>query len=82
MINFWVKGGIKWSKLIGDDLEFIEILKIEKLFVLFVEIISCFEEMDGEEVLMVIVFRVFKYRLLLGFYMRKKIMKIVFEWFI
>lgn len=63
-------------------MEFIKILKIEKLFVLFVKIVNCLEEMDGVKVLMIIIFRAFKYRLLLGFYMRKKITKIVFERFI
>ena len=49
-INPRAKGGTKWSKLTGDDLELIEILKIEKPSVSLVEIISCLQEMDGEEV--------------------------------
>ena len=51
-INPRAKGGTKWSKLTGDDLELIEILKIEKPSVSLAEIISCLEEMDGEEVLL------------------------------
>ena len=57
------KGGTKWSKLTGDDLELIEILKIEKPSVSLAEIISCLEEMDGEEVSMATVSRALKHRL-------------------
>ena len=46
MINPQATGGTKWSKLTGDDLELIEILKIEKPSVSLAEIIRCLEEMD------------------------------------
>ena len=62
-INPRAKGGTKWSKLTGDDLELIEILKIEKPSVSLAEIISCLEEMDGEEVSMATVSRALKHRL-------------------
>ena len=62
-INPQAKGGTKWSKLTGDDLELIEILKIEKPSVSLAEIISCLEEMDGEEVSMATVSRALKRRL-------------------
>ena len=76
-----VKGGTNWSKLTGDDLELIEILKIEKPSVSLAEIISCLEEMDGEEVSMATVSRTLKHRLPSGPYMRKKITKIALERF-
>ena len=71
-INPRAKGGTKWSKLTGDDLELIEILKIEKPSVSLAEIVSCLEEMDGEEVSMATVSRALKHRLPSGPYTRKK----------
>ena len=44
------KEAIRWSKLRGDNLELIELMKTEKPSVSLVEIISCLEEMDGVEV--------------------------------
>ena len=72
-INPLAKGGPKWSKLTGDDLELIEILKIEKPSVSLAEIISCLEEMDGVEVSMASVSRALKHRLPSGPYTRKKL---------
>ena len=46
LINPQAKGGTKWSKLTGDNLELNEILKIEKPSISLAEIISCLEEMD------------------------------------
>ena len=80
-INPRAKGGTNWSKLTGDDLELIEILKIEKPSVSLAEIISCLEEMDGEEVSMATVSRALKHRLPSGPYTRKKITKIALERF-
>ena len=80
-INPRAKGGTKWSKLTGDDLELIEILKIEKPSVSLAEIISCLEEMDGQEVSMATVSRALKHRLPSGPYTRKEITKIALERF-
>ncbi|XP_068707445.1 uncharacterized protein [Montipora foliosa] len=80
-INPRAKGGTKWSKLTGDDLELIEILKIEKPSVSLAEIISCLEEMGSEEVSMATVSRALKHRLPSGPYTRKKITKIALERF-
>ena len=44
------RGGAKWSKLTEDDLELIKVLKIEKPSLSLTEIISCVEEMGGENV--------------------------------
>ena len=49
-INPRGKGAARWSKLSEDDLELIELLKIEKPSVSLAEIISCLEEMDGVDV--------------------------------
>ena len=75
------KRGPKWTKLTGDDLELIEILKIEKSSVSLAEIISYLEEMDGVEVSMATVSRALKHRLPSGPYTRKKITKIAGERF-
>ena len=80
-INPRAKGGTRWSKLTGDDLKLIEILKIEKPSVSLAEIISCLEEMDGEEMSMATVSRALKHRLPSGPYTRKKITKIALERF-
>ena len=45
-INPRAKGGTKWSKLTGDDLELIEILKIEKPTVSLAEIIGSLSNHD------------------------------------
>ena len=75
------KGGPKWSKLTGDDIELIEILKIEKPSVSLAEMISYLQEMDGVEVSMATVSRALKHRLPSGPYTRKKITKIALERF-
>jgi len=62
----------KRSKLTGDDLELVEILKIEKPSVSLAEIMSCLEEMHGLEVSMATVSRALKHRLPSGLYTRKK----------
>ena len=80
-INPRAKGGTKWSKLTGEDLELIELLKIERPSVSLAEIISCLEEMDGVEVSMATVSRALKRRLPSGPYTRKKITKIARERF-
>ena len=64
MINPQATGGTKWSKLTGDDLELIEILKIEKPSVSLAEIISCLEEMDDVEMSMTTVSRARKHIIL------------------
>ena len=56
-------------------------MKIEKPSVSLAEIISCLEEMNGEEVSMATVSRALKHRLPSGPYTRKKITKIALERF-
>ena len=80
-INPRAKGGTKWSKLTGEDLELIELLKIEQPSVSLAEIISYLEEMDGVEVSMVTVSRALKHKLQSGPFTRKKITKIARERF-
>ncbi|XP_031552633.1 uncharacterized protein LOC116289810 [Actinia tenebrosa] len=75
------KGGTKWSKLSEDDLELIELLKIEKPSISLAEIITCLDEMDGVDVSMAAVSRAIKQRLPSGPYTRKKITKIASERF-
>ena len=74
------RGGAKWSKLTEDDLELIEVLKIEKPSLSLTEIISCVEEMGGENVSLSAVSRALK-RLPSGQYTRKKITNIAIERF-
>ena len=69
-----IKGGTKWSKLTGDDLELIEILKTKTPSVSLAEI-------NGEEVSTRTVSRALKDRLPSGPYTGKKITKIALERF-
>lgn len=77
------KGGIRWSKLSDDDLELIEVLKIEKPSMSLAEILTCLEEMNAGhvDVSMATVSRAIKQRLPSGHYTRKKITKIASERF-
>ena len=59
-INPRGKGGARWSKLSEDDLELIELLKIEKPSV---SLLSCLEEMYGVDVSMATVSIALKQRL-------------------